>query len=62
MLKRKDIELEGKKVVTPYQLYKSQQEVEKGSWLTIPSDTNKKVKSLRVLTAILKIKLDINVL
>lgn len=62
MLKRKDIELEGKKVVTPYQLYKSQQEVEKGSWLTIPSDTNKKVKSLRVLTAILKIKLDINAL
>lgn len=62
MLKQKQIELEGKKVVTAYQLYKSQVEIEKGTWLTIPSDTNKKIKALRVLKALLRIDLEINVI
>lgn len=61
-LKQKVIELEGKIVVTPYKLYNSQHEVEKGTWVTVPPDTNRKFKALRVLNAILKLNLEISLI
>lgn len=51
-----------KNLITKAELYKGQIQVDKDRWMVIPYTTREKVKMLRVIGAMLKIKLEVNLI
>ncbi len=56
----KEIVILGKDIITRYQKYTNQIELEKGTWLTIPGQTKDKIKVLKGLSKKLKLNLEIS--
>lgn len=59
---RKGVEYSGKKLITTTKQYNGQVQVGNNRWLVVPPQTKDKYKMLRVLGAILRQKLEINII
>ena len=61
-IRQKSIEAFGKECVTRFNKYPNQIEVEKAAWVTIPGVTKDKIKALNLISAKLRIQLEITTL
>lgn len=61
-IKRKGLQWGDKPLITHTKLYNGQIQVGEDRWIFVPGTTQKKVKLLRVISAMLRIKLDISVI
>lgn len=61
-IKRKDLQWGDKELITHTKLYNGQIQVGENRWIYVPTSTQNKVKLLRVISAMLRIKLDISVI
>lgn len=61
-IKRKDLQWGDKPLITHTRLYRGQVQVGENRWIYVPDSTQNKVKLLRVISAMLRIKLDISVI
>lgn len=60
ILRYKEFTMLGKEIVTRFQKYSNQIEVEKGTWLTIPNQTKEKIKVLEGMSSKLRLNLEIS--
>ena len=61
-IKRKGLQWGDKELITHTKLYSGQIQVGENRWIYVPGSTQNKVKLLRVISALLRIKLDISVI
>lgn len=61
-IKRKGLQWGDKSLITHTKLYNGQIQVGENRWIVVPGSTQNKVKLLRVISAMLRIKLDISVI
>jgi len=60
ILRYKEFVMLGKEIVTRFQKYPNQIEVERGLWLTIPNQTKEKIKVLEGISNKLKLNLEVS--
>lgn len=61
-IRKKDLSWGGNPLVTNKKIAKNQVQVDSNRWIIVPNTTKDKVKLLRVIGAMLHIKMDINII
>lgn len=61
-LKRKDINVNGKELITFSQQSRYQQQLSNGMWVTIPNSTKDKAKVLKIIGIMMGVKLEVTVI
>lgn len=52
----------GKPIITYSKLYNGQVQVDKNKWVTVPGQTKDKCKLLRMISSVMKLGLEVNII
>ena len=61
-IKRKELSFMNKPIITTMKKYNGQVQVGQDLWLTVPSQTKEKYKLLRIIDAMMKLKLEVSII
>ena len=62
IIQRKELMFKNKNIITPIKKYNGQVQVGENMWLTVPNSTKDKYKMLRIIDAMLRLRLEITII
>ena len=62
IIQRKELMFKNKNIITPIKKYNGQVQVGENMWLTVPTSTKDKYKMLRIIDAMLRLRLEITII